>query len=182
MTHLHTVNDNRFGGFTAVKKALHAAKSSDRRSITMKVILTADVKGKGKKGDMVSVSDGYARNFLFPRNLAINADAQALTELKNREDSKAFHIAEEKKAAQALCDKLDGKTVTINAKAGASGKLYGSITSKEIAEEIKKQFSADIDRRKISVADIKAAGEYTAEIKLYAGIVAKTTIAVVLAE
>lgn len=148
----------------------------------MKVILTADVKGKGKKGEMVTVSDGYARNFLFPRNLAVNADAQAMTELKNREDSKAFHIAEEKKAAQAVWDKINGKTVVINAKAGASGKLYGSITSKEIADEIKKQFSVDIDRRKISVNDIKAAGDYSADIKLYSGISAKLTVSVKIAE
>ena len=147
----------------------------------MKVILTADVKGKGKKGEMVTVSDGYARNFLFPRNLAINADAQAMTELKNREDSKAFHIAEEKKAAQAICDKINKKTVVINAKAGASGTLYGAITSKEIAEEIKKQFAVEVDKRKISVNDIKAAGEYSADVKLYNGIVASITVSVVVA-
>ena len=147
----------------------------------MKVILTADVKGKGKKGEMVSVSDGYARNFLFPRNLAINADAQAMTELKNREDSKAYHIAEEKKAAQAICDKINKQIVVINAKAGASGKLYGAITSKEIADEIKKQFSVEVDKRKISVNDIKAAGEYSADVKLYNGIVASITVSVVVA-
>ena len=148
----------------------------------MKVILTADVKGKGKKGEMVSVSDGYARNFLFPRNLAVNADAQAMTELKNREDSKAFHIAEEKKAAQSICDKINGQTVVILARAGASGKLYGAITSKEIAEEIKKQFSVDIDRRKITVGDIKGAGDFAAEVKLYNGIVAKVTVNVKISE
>ncbi|MBQ2389776.1 MAG: 50S ribosomal protein L9 [Clostridia bacterium] len=147
----------------------------------MKVILTADVKGKGKKGEMVTVSDGYARNFLFPRNLAINADAQAMTELKNREESKAFHIAEDKKAAQAICDKINKQTVTIKAKAGASGKLYGAITSKEIADEIKKQFAVDVDKRKISVNDIKAAGEYSADVKLYNGIVAQITVSVVVA-
>ena len=147
----------------------------------MKVILTADVKGKGKKGEMVTVSDGYARNFLFPRNLAINADAQAMTELKNREESKAFHIAEDKKAAQAICDKINKQTVTIKAKAGASGKLYGAITSKEIADEIKKQFAVDVDKRKISVNDIKAAGEYSADVKLYNDIVAQITISVVVA-
>ena len=147
----------------------------------MKVILTADVKGKGKKGEMVTVSDGYARNFLFPRNLAINADAQAMTELKNREESKAFHIAEDKKAAQAICDKINKQTVVIKAKAGASGKLYGAITSKEIADEIKKQFAVDVDKRKISVNDIKAAGEYSADVKLYNGIVAQITVSVVVA-
>lgn len=147
----------------------------------MKAILTADVKGKGKKGEMVTVSDGYARNFLFPRNLAINADAQAMTELKNREESKAFHIAEDKKAAQAICDKINKQTVVIKAKAGASGKLYGAITSKEIADEIKKQFAVDVDKRKISVNDIKAAGEYSADVKLYNGIVASITVSVVVA-
>lgn len=144
----------------------------------MKVILTADVKGKGKKGQLCEVSDGYARNFLLPKGLAIAADAQAMTEFKNREESKAHHIAEEKAAAAAAAGKLDGKRVVMTAKAGASGKLFGAVTAKEIAEEIKNKFGLEIDRRKISMHDIKAAGEYEAEIRLYPGISAKITIEV----
>ena len=147
----------------------------------MKVILNADVKGHGKKGDMVNVSDGYARNFLLPKGLAIVADAQAVTEFKNREDSKAFRAAEEKAAAQAAADKLQGGRVVIKAKAGAGGKLFGSVTAKEIGEAVNIKFGLGIDRRKIAVADIKAAGEYEAEIRLHPGISAKITVAVEIA-
>jgi large subunit ribosomal protein L9 len=144
----------------------------------MKVVLLADVKGHGKKGELCNVSDGYARNFLFPKKLAVEANATAMNELKNREESKAHHIAEEKKAAEETAAKLNGKQVEIVAKAGASGKLFGAVTAKEIAAEIKNTFGIDIDRRKMQVADIKQFGEYTAEIKLYSGIVAKMQVIV----
>ena len=136
----------------------------------MKVVLTQDVKGHGKQGELVNVSDGYARNFLFPKNLAIEANAAALSELKNRESSKEHHRQEEQAAAEALAKKLNGATVTVKAKGGASGKLFGAVTSKEIAAEIQKSLSATIDRKKMSVPDIKTFGEYTAEIRLYTGI------------
>lgn len=146
----------------------------------MKVVLLADVKGHGKKGELCNVSDGYARNFLFPKKLAIEANAAAMNELKNREEANAHHLAEAKKAAEEIAKKINGKTVTIIAKAGASGKLFGAVTAKEIAAEIKNAFSVDIDRRKMNVADIKQFGEYTAEIKLYNGVSA--TISVVVKE
>ncbi len=142
----------------------------------MKVILTADVKGQGKKGEMVNVSDGYARNFLLPRGLAVNADAQALTELKSREESKAHHIAQEKAAAQTVADTINGKTVSLCVKAGASGKLFGSITSKEVADALKTQFKVDIDRRKLNMKDVKAVGDYSVEARLYSGIIATFTL------
>ena len=144
----------------------------------MKVILLADVKAKGKKGDLINVPDGYARNFLFPKNLAREADNAALSEMKSRKDAAEHHKKEEIAAAQALCDKLNGKTVTISAKAGSSGRLFGSITSKEIAEEINRAFSVDIDKKKLSVADIKNFGDYTAQIKLYPGISAQVNVKV----
>lgn len=144
----------------------------------MKVILLADVKGHGKKGELCSVSDGYARNFLFPRKLATEANAAAMNELKNREAAAAHHIAEDKAAAEAAKSKLDGKTVTIHAKAGASGKLFGAVTTKEVCEAISSALGVEIDRRKVSVGDIKAHGDYTAEIKLYAGISAAVKIQV----
>ena len=144
----------------------------------MKVVLLADVKGHGKKGELCNVSDGYARNFLFPKKLAIEANATAMNELRNREESKAHHIAEEKKTAEETAAKLDGKQIEITAKAGASGKLFGAVTAKEFAAEIKKKFDIDIDRRKMQVADIKQFGEYTAEIKLYSGITAKMQVIV----
>ena len=144
----------------------------------MKVVLLADVKGHGKKGELCNVSDGYARNFLFPKKLAVEADNAALNELKNREESAAHHKKEEINAAKELAAKLEGKTVTIKAKAGSSGKLFGAVTSKEIASEIKNSLSIEIDRKKMTVADIKNFGEYTAEIKLYQGITAKITVKV----
>ncbi len=144
----------------------------------MKVVLLQDVKGHGKKGELCNVSDGYARNFLFPKKLAVEADNAALNELRNREEAAAHHKQEEIDAANALAAKLDGKTVTIKAKSGAGGKLFGSVTSKEIAKEIADSLGLQIDRKKMSVADIKNFGEYTAEIKLYKGISAKITVKV----
>ncbi len=142
----------------------------------MKVILLADVKGQGKKGELCNVSDGYARNFLFPKNLAVEANSAAMSELKSREDAKNHHKQEEINAAKALAEKLNGKSVNIKAKAGASGKLFGAVTSKEIVQQLNKDFGTEIDRKKMSVADIKSFGSYTAEIKLYTGIVAKITV------
>lgn len=144
----------------------------------MKVVLLADVKGHGKKGELCNVSDGYARNFLFPKNLAIEANNAAMSELKSREEAKAHHKKEEIAAANDIASKLEGKTVVIKAKAGANGKLFGSVTSKEISNEIKKTLGIEIDKKKMSVADIKNFGEYTAEIKLYTGISAKLTVKV----
>ena len=140
----------------------------------MKVVLLADVKGSGKKGDLVNVSDGYARNYLLPRKLAKEANAQAMNEIKNAEAAKAHRIQVETEAAQQAAGTLEGKSVKLFAKAGQGGKLFGSVTAKEISEEIKKQFGVDVDKRKIVLdADIKAFGTYQCEIKLYPGISAK---------
>lgn len=144
----------------------------------MKVILKQDVKGQGKKGELVQVSDGYARNFLFPRGLAMEANAQALNELKNREESVRYHHEMDQKAARETAEKLEGKTLRLTARAGQNGKLFGSVTTKEVAEELKKQFQVDVDKRKIVMADIKSYGSYTAEIKLMSGIMAKLTVSV----
>ncbi len=144
----------------------------------MKVILTGDVKGQGKKGELVNVSDGYARNFLFPKNLAVEANTAAMSELKNRESAAAHHKQEEIDAAKALANKLEGQKVVIHAKAGSQGKLFGAVTSKEIAAEISKAYNVSIDKKKLNVADIKNFGEYTAEIRLYVGISAKITVVV----
>ncbi len=144
----------------------------------MKVILKADVKGQGKKGQLVTVSDGYARNFLFPRDLATPADAQAMNDLKNKEDAARFHAEMEKKEAQAAADALNGKSVKVMAKAGQNGRLFGSVTTKEVAESLKAQYKIEVDRRKISMPDIKAHGTYEGEIKLLTGISAKISIVV----
>ena len=140
----------------------------------MKVVLLQDIKGTGKKGELVSVSDGYARNFLFPRKLAKEANAQAMNELKNAEAAKAHKIEVEKANAKDAADKLEGKSIKLYAKGGQGGRLFGSVTAKEIAEEIKKVYHIDIDKRKIEIdGDIKAFGTYECQIKLYTGISAK---------
>lgn len=139
----------------------------------MKVVLLADVKGSGKKGDLIQVSDGYARNFLFPRKLATEANAQALNELQNAKASQAFKLEQEKQAAKSSADQINGKSISVQAKAGQGGKLFGSVTAKEIAEAIKKQYGVEVDKRKIDTkGDIKAFGTYECEVKLYTGIIA----------
>ncbi len=144
----------------------------------MDVILKADVKGLGKKGEKVKASDGYARNFLFPKGLAVEANAQSLTELRNREQSNQHKIDVEVANANDSKAKLQGKVVKMTAKAGNNGKLFGSVTSKEVAAEIEKQFKVKVDKRKISMDDIKTFGSYKIEVKLYTNIVAEMTVMV----
>jgi len=136
----------------------------------MKIVLTQDVKSLGKKGEMVSVADGYARNFLFPRKWAIEANAQAMTELKNRENAAKHKIEAETAAAQKAALALEGQTVRIHAKAGSQGRLFGSVTAKEVAEQLQKDLGVEVDKRKITLEDVKNYGTYPAEIKLYSGI------------
>ncbi len=144
----------------------------------MKVILKEDVKSLGKKGELVNASDGYARNFLFPKGLAVEANASAMNDFNNKEKAKKFHKAEELKAAQELADKLEGKTFKLKAKAGANGKLFGSVNSKDVAKQIKDDLNIDIDKRKIVMEDMKAFGTVQAEIKVYQGISAKVFVQV----
>ena len=144
----------------------------------MKVVLKQDVKGQGKAGQLVNVSDGYARNFLFPRNLAVPADAQVMSELKTKDEAAQYHAKVEKDAALAAAAQLKDKALKITARAGSGGRLFGSVTTKEVAEALEKQYGIKIDKRKITMADIKAFGDYTAEVKLYTGVVAEVTVTV----
>ena len=145
----------------------------------MKVILLCDVKGQGKKDQIVEVSDGYARNFLFPQKKAIAADAKATNELKNKEESKQYKINEEKKAASALAARINDTIVEISMEHGADGRLYGSVTAKDIAEKLKETTGIDVDKRKIVTKEnIKAYGNYSVEVKLLADISAKFTVLV----
>ena len=145
----------------------------------MKVILKADVKGNGKKGEIINVSDGYARNFLFPKGLAIEANSQAMNEYNNAVSSKEHHEQVLKDTATQNKALLEGSSVTIKAKAGTGGRLFGSVTSKEIAAEIKNTLSLDIDKKKIVLdSDIKAFGTYTVPVKLYSGITANLKVIV----
>lgn len=144
----------------------------------MKLVLLQDVKSLGKKGEMVNASDGYARNFLIPKGLAKEVNNQVMNEFKNAENSKKYKTEQEIAAANAAKEKLDGKSILIKAKAGQGSKLFGSITSKEVSAEIKNKFSLDIDKRKISMSDIKTVGSFKAEIKLYSGISVALTVEV----
>lgn len=145
----------------------------------MKVILLKDVKGQGKKDQMIEVSDGYARNFLLPKKLAIIADAKATNELKGKEESRLFKIEEEKKAARELAEKLSEVVVKIKSASGADGRLYGAVTAKDIAETLEKVFGISVDKRKLSITEpIKAHGTYSVAVKLYADITGKFTVVV----
>ena len=147
----------------------------------MKVLLLADVKGQGKKDQIVDVSDGYARNFLFPKKLAVEADARIMSETRSKEESKQFRLREEKAAAQALAAKLGELIVKITASSGTDGRLYGSVTTKDISEALAKQHKIDIDKRKLVLGEtIKAYGTYNVEVKVYPEVSA--TLKVVVTE
>ncbi len=145
----------------------------------MKVILLADVKGQGKKNDVIEVSDGYGKNFLIPRKLAKLADAQSLNDVKVKEAARVYRIETEKKEAQALAEKLKTLTVKVIATGGTDGRLYGSVTSKDIAEALKAQHGIELDKKKLVLSDpIKTFGRYAVEAKLYTEVVGKLSVEV----
>lgn len=146
----------------------------------MKVILLKNVKGKGKTGDVVNVSDGYARNFLFPRKLAEEASDNNVHILNKQKENERKEKLEEIEKAQKLADSLRDKEVVINTKAGESGRLFGAITNKDIAVELKQQYSVEVDKKKIASSNIKQLGTYDVEIKVYPEI--STKIKVVIKE
>jgi len=146
----------------------------------MKVILQTDVKGVGKRGEIVNTSDGHARNYLFPKKLAIPADKQNLNEWNAKKSSEAHKKELEKESAIKIKEKIEPKTLTVKVKAGENGKTFGSITSKEISENIQKEFGETIDKKKIIIKEqIKQIGEYTVELKLFEGVIAKLKVFVV---
>lgn len=143
----------------------------------MKVVLLADVKGHGKKGQLVEASDGYARNYLIPKGLAKEATKGVLNEVKGKSDAAAYHKEQEKIAAKKTADEINGAKVVIKSKAGENGKLFGKITNQNVAEAIKYQLHVVIDKRKIVMPDgIKTIGEHSVEIKIYPEISAKITV------
>lgn len=146
----------------------------------MKVVLLADVKGHGKKGDVVEASDGYARNFLFPRGLAKEATKSALNEVQSKNEAKAYHKEQEILAAKETAAKLEGKKVELKSKAGDNGKLFGKITNQNVADAIKYQLHVVVDKRKVQIPDgIKTIGSHEVEVKVYPEISAKITVEVV---
>ena len=143
----------------------------------MRVILCADVKGQGKKDQIVEVSDGFARNFLFPQKKAVAADAKATSELKSKEEAKQFRISEDRKAAQAVADKIKDVEVEIVMGHGQDGRLYGSVTAKDIAEALKSKIGVEVDKRKINLKQtIKAYGKYSVDVKILADIGAQFVV------
>ena len=144
----------------------------------MKVILKADVKGQGKKGDLINASDGYAKNFLLPKGLAVVADKSAINELESKKSAAQFHKNQEEMRAKELAEKLDGKKVTFKAKSGENGKLFGSITPQDVANEIKMQLHLEVDKKKVQLESIKTLGTTEAIVKIYPGVSAKVKVEV----
>ena len=146
----------------------------------MKVILLEDVKSVGKKGELVNAGDGYAKNFLFPKKLAVEATKSNLNDFELKQKAEAKRKKEELEQAQNMAKELENKTVTVKVKTGENGKLFGSVTNKEVAEEIVKQTGMEIDKKKVSIGDpIKMVGERTAVIKLHPKVSAEITIKIV---
>ena len=143
----------------------------------MKVILLADIKGSGKKGDVVEVADGYGRNFLIKKGLAKAATASNVHEAEQKKAAQAFHKAEEVKATKALAESLNGKSVTVKIKVSENGKVFGSVTSLHVAEALQ-GMGFDIDKKKIKMDSVKALGSFPAEIRLMEGVAAKITVVV----
>lgn len=146
----------------------------------MKVILKADIKGVGKKDEVINASDGYARNFLFPKNLAVEANAENMNKLKAQKDSTQFKKDTEKEEAKKLADKLTRIMVKVEVKAGENGKIFGGVSAKEIADNLEKQHSIKIDKKKIDLKEtIKTLGTHIVDVKLYEGVYGKIKIDVI---
>ncbi len=137
----------------------------------MKVILRADIKGVGKKDEIINASDGYARNFLFPKNLAVEANSENLSKLQAQKDATQFRKNNEKEDAKKLAEKLTKIIVRIEVKAGENGKIFGGVSAKDIAENLEKQHNVKIDKKKIDLKEaIKTLGVHNVNVKLYEGV------------
>ncbi len=146
----------------------------------MKVILKQDIKGVGKKDQVINAADGYARNFLFPKNLAVPADVGNMNNLKAKNESVAFRKGEDLKEAKKIAERMKKIIVKIPVKAGDNGKLFGGVTAKEIAETLKKDFDIDVDKKKVLLSEtIKIAGTTKVDIKLNEGVIATVQVQVV---
>lgn len=146
----------------------------------MKIILLQDIKGVGKKDEVINASDGYARNYLFPKKLAIEATKENLGKLESKNEANKFKKQNEKNDAIEVANKLKELVLTIKVKAGENGKIFGGVTSKEISENLKEQYKIEIDKKKIEVKEtIKNIGRFTINIKLYEGVNAKLTVNII---
>lgn len=143
----------------------------------MKVILKADIKGVGKKDEIINASDGYARNFLFPKNLAVEANNENISKWKAKQKSAQYQKQQEKEEAMKIADKLSKISIRIQVKAGENGKIFGGVSSKEIAEVLEKQYRISVDKKKIDLKEpIKTLGIRTVEIKLFEGVIGKVKV------
>ena len=146
----------------------------------MKVILKADIKGVGKKDEVVNASDGYARNFLFPKNLAVEANNENMSKLKAKQDSAKYQKGVEKEKAIEIADKLSKILLKIEVKAGENGKIFGGVSAKEIAQELSKEYKIEVDKKKIDLKEtIKTLGVHIVDIKLFEGVVGNLKIDVI---
>ena len=145
----------------------------------MKVILTQDIRGKGKKGELVEVSDGYGRNYLLPRKLAVEANAENLNQMKTQQAAKEHRIELEKAAAREAAEKLSRTSVTLQARAGAGGKLFGAVTAGDVAEAVNAANGTEITKQMVLLPDpIRTAGNYAVKIRLYTEITAEVKVTV----
>ena len=146
----------------------------------MKVILLDNIKGVGKKDEIINASDGYARNFLFPKKLAVEANNENMSKLKAKKQSEQYKKDVNKENAEKIAKKLDDITLTIKVKVGENGKIFGGVTSKEISEELKKQYKIDIDKKKIILNEnIKNLGSFDISMKLFEGVTGKLKVKVI---
>ena len=146
----------------------------------MKVILMQDIKGVGKKDEVINASDGYARNFLFPKKMAVEANTENMAKLKGRNDSKQHKKDVQKQEALDISKKLENITLTLKVKAGENCKIFGGVTAKEISEELNKQYQVKIDKKKIDLKEnIKNLGTFTIDAKLYEGVIGKIKIKII---
>ena len=146
----------------------------------MKVILKQDIKGVGKKDQIINVSDGYVRNFLFPKNMAVEANNENMSKLRAKQDSNAFKKQQEKEEAQKIADKISKIILKVPVKAGGNGKIFGGVSSKEIAENLEKQYQIKVDKKKIDLKEtIKTLGMITVDIKLFEGVIGKVKVDII---
>jgi len=147
----------------------------------MKVILKEDIKGVGKKDQVINASDGYARNFLFPKNKAVEANAENMSKLKAKQDSNNYKKEQEKEAARKVADKISKIMLKIPVKAGENGKIFGGVSTKEISELLEKNYQIKVDKKKIELKEtIKTLGTTNVNIKLYEGVVANLKIDIIV--
>ena len=146
----------------------------------MKVILLDNIKGVGKKDEVINAADGYARNFLLPRKLAVEANAENMSKLNNKKEAASYKKDVERQAAEELARKLKGIMLKVKVKAGENGKIFGGVTAKEISDNLKSQYKFDIDKKKIELKEtIKTLGEFNVPIKLFEGVVANLKVEVI---